>query len=201
MALRVLAVDVGTKNLAFCLSHGLDRAPEFWRVFDCGTKKSATIPMKRAAALEIMDTDIRALMENVDLVVIEQQPTQNTTTVCLQYTLQTWFEYEFKNVDTRIMSAHLKLADHHKYPKDTYAQRKKAAIKVTEDIFNEKGWDLAHFHSHEKMDDLADTYLMTWYVHTHDGATTAAPKKRKRRAAAESRRRGEKSPLAADSDP
>lgn len=181
--MRVLAVDVGTKNLAFCLMSSATTRPEFWEIFNCmPKKKSATIPEKRASVLSVMNESIRPIMDNIDLVVIEQQPTQNLTTFALQHSLHTWFEYA-TGVETRIMSASLKLADFGTFK--TYNERKKQAIRITAQILTENNWDLDHFLKHEKKDDLADTFLMARYVHVHDGRTTAERKTRKRKEAAE----------------
>jgi hypothetical protein len=163
---RVMAIDVGVRNLAYCI---LSREEVVdWSVVDCipTITNSKTVPVRRLrqGVIGVLDGLLDALLGyELDLVAIEQQPTRNQRMVCLQHVIETWFALRMPEVKVECMSPRLKLSlvD---VDTQTYHDRKRAAVEETRRLFRERQWSLAFFEGHRKKDDLADTFLMADYA-------------------------------------
>lgn len=163
--MRVVAIDVGVRNLAFCASTGPGVPPLAWEVVDClaSGARRPTIAVLRTAVLRVLDARLLDEVLQADTVVVEQQPRANTSMLCIQHCIHTWLHCRVPNVRVVSMSSRQKLADQGRGL--TYTQRKRAAIDAVRRHFLARDWDLADFEAQPKKDDLADAFLMTLVAH------------------------------------
>lgn len=155
--MRVLAIDVGTKNLGVCaVQHEKILA---WDVL--------TLRGGQAAQVHQSLQESHALFEAVDRCVIEKQPPRNPTMCRIQHYLEFWCAT--KNIPVTIQDARAKLryAEStqfwaHDDDTSTYHRRKKAAVAVVGrllDATDQPPEAKRVFRASKKKDDLADSLL------------------------------------------
>lgn len=176
---KVLAFDVGEKNLAFCFRH-IHESPRVWDVRDCVRKAKPTITEARIGFLQVLDETVKPLIqtETPDVIVIEQQVNHNNRMRMLEQVLHTWLHCFFPGIESSAMSSKLKLKD---YSTHENKQIKARAIAVTKDILRERKWSMEVLDAHaEKQDDLSDTFLMTEYVFSNQSFRAIKQRKKQK---------------------
>jgi hypothetical protein len=180
--MKLLSIDCGVKNLAYCLYNTETKLIELWEVVDISIEKCTYIPEMCIAFLE----NNKRLME-CDNVIIEKQPPRNPKMRIMEASLYSYFilcgklniEGTIKNVQT--FSPVHKLAGILGISgKKSYGARKKIAINKVKDLLGKETSDvwLRYFCEHKKRDDLADAYLMILaYIEHQDTANSAPPKR------------------------
>jgi hypothetical protein len=155
----ILSIDVGIKNLAFCIYNSDNHAIQFWKVFSVSPINN---DMARGIVKSIDDLDID--LSPLDRIVIELQPGRNKRIKAIEHFLHMYFVMKDKRVV--IFSAKHKLAgtgcENRGKTAQMYRERKKASIALCKQwlidnkdtnvewigIFDKKG---------SKKDDLADS--------------------------------------------
>lgn len=179
--MKILSIDCGIKNLAYCLYNTETKDIEEWQVMNIApypdsdkTPEHCYIPELCVAFFE----GNRHLLE-CDTVIIEKQPPRNAKMRVTESAIYTYFLLRGK-IDGIVGKVET-YSPKHKLKgilgisgKNAYSKRKKLAIqKVTEILQTqsqpqsqetntptEPGKWLRYFCEHKKRDDLADTYLM-----------------------------------------
>ena len=172
---KILAFDVGIKNLSYCLIE--DESILDWELLnlveDGKTKKNDLH--------ELSSILFHALKEkfehiNIDHIIIENQPVlKNPTMKSIQMLIYSYFAY-LKHIEARDMtvnfigaSTKVKLAEKILKEKgiemdkcsSKYQYNKKISIKCTSELLINTNEELHDFFvSHKKKDDLADCYLL-----------------------------------------
>ena len=193
--MRVLSIDVGLRNLAWCLlSRSASQelkwqgAPWWgnevhiinWKVVDIvehsGIKETINLNKTDIASIvpwfmKCLEDNKEILGENIDLVLIENQPSghtlgsgvsiSNVKTKVLSHILQAFFVA--RNIPVKFVSSSNKLKDAGEFMTDSsqYTQHKKAAKALTEKCMEEMGEGfVAMWKAFKgKKDDLADAFL------------------------------------------
>lgn len=165
--MKILGIDCGTKNLAYCIYNSDDKIIEKWEVIDITNLKCTYIPQ---ICIDYLENN-KHLLE-CDKVIIEKQPPRNAKMRVMEASLYSYFILygklsnlsSIQNVET--YSAKYKLGGMLGLSgKKSYSARKKAAIAKVKDVLspqnmnNDDTW-LRYFYEHKKRDDLADSYLM-----------------------------------------
>ena len=181
--MKILSIDCGIKNLAYCLYNTETKQIEKWEVANISpyleSDKSPEHCYIPELCVAFFDTH-KHLLE-CDTVIIEKQPPRNAKMRVTESSIYTYFLIRGK-LDGGISKVET-YSPKHKLKgilgisgKSAYSKRKKLAIqKVTEILQKEtqqetepetetpdnniKNW-LHYFCEHKKRDDLADTYLM-----------------------------------------
>jgi hypothetical protein len=155
----ILSIDVGIKNLAFCIYDSDACAIKFWKVFSLTPINN---DMARGIVKDVDDLNIDLLP--IERIVIEMQPGRNKRIKAIEHFLHMYFVMKDKRVT--IFSAKHKLAgtgcENRGKTAQMYRERKKASIALCKQwlsehedsntewigIFDKKG---------SKKDDLADS--------------------------------------------
>lgn len=164
----VLSFDIGIKNLAYCLldinktqSTILD-----WNIIDCSEK------VKKAAAnsdtIKILITELDKLdyLTNVDLILIEKQPSCNPKMRIINSCIYMYFM--IRSIDNNSKCKIVNYSPKHKLKccniqirkttKSQYSHNKKLAIEHTRFLIQDTPW-IQFFNNQTKKDDLADCFL------------------------------------------
>lgn len=146
-----LSIDIGTKNLAWCLFEG--DIPSEGRVENIHAR---TIRESLDRAIALLPGLALARQASL-LVLIEQQPLRHARMLSIMHGL--YGAYRALGCDVHIVSPQLRLpllalSD----KKATYAQRKRAAVAACLARFGD-GWK-AWLQGRQKADDLADAILL-----------------------------------------
>ena len=175
----ILSFDVGIKNLAYCIYDSQLKVILDWFVLDCSVAKNENNVLKM-----IQELDFNSQLLNVDLILIEKQPSFNpqmriiSNCLYVYFTIRIIYEQERK-IRILYYSPKKKLnlcleTDSYQKNKDIlkkrdkvsraqrYRNNKKAAIEQTaiilkESEFNNKYSD--YYNNSKKKDDLADSFL------------------------------------------
>lgn len=148
----------------YCAVHKCENATEIKK----RKVKSVTIQELNTKLIKKMDS--MPQLSDIDIVLIEQQPSKNPTMKNLSFMLNSYFIIRGMIDKQRIqkvifVSAKNKLKG--KADKDklkTYKDRKKMSIEVCRNTLNEKNAELVDFfNGHFKKDDLADCFLQGMY--------------------------------------
>lgn len=151
-------------NEGYCAVHKCENAMEIKK----RKVKSVTIQELNTKLIKKMDS--MPQLSDIDIVLIEQQPSKNPTMKNLSFMLNSYFIIRGMIDKQRIqkvifVSAKNKLKG--KADKDklkTYKDRKKMSIEVCRNTLNEKNSELVDFfNGHFKKDDLADCFLQGMY--------------------------------------
>jgi hypothetical protein len=166
--MKILGIDCGVKNLAYCIYDTETKIIEKWDVIDVSEKASLTY---------IPDMCITYLDKHKDLldcdkVLIEKQPPRNGKMRVMEASLYCYFTLRGTIDENKQITSVETYSAKHKLGgmlglsgKKSYGARKKAAIKKVTDILSDEGkkidepW-LRYFCEHKKRDDLADSWLM-----------------------------------------
>jgi len=185
--MRILSFDVGIVNLAYCI---IETVPEpkilHWEIIELakrGNTFSAHITTSGIAEIYltlINQLDIRPHLLNVDLVLIEKQPSFNPKMRIIAGCLQTYFYIrgvvdkpvdKIKSVEFFSPKHKLKCytgpeidisSKNGKTVKGKYAQTKKMGVEIARRKlveYNETPEFTQFFESSKKRDDLSDCYL------------------------------------------
>ena len=121
--MRVLAIDVGIKNLSLCILEKPNTII-WWRCLDCSnnwiTRTKKKWPKKPSISIQVEAlvftlNEHKSMIENLENVVIENQPAgtfgkhSNTTMKCLQHSMQAWFLTTNPQVTIEMVSPKSKL--------------------------------------------------------------------------------------------
>lgn len=174
--MRVLAIDVGIKNLAFCYMENTPQSGNvlWWdNVVVTDLKKPPLETLVQALTSKLSDmfaADQR--FDTADVVLIENQPmnkngTMKTVAVAI-FTFFVMLKQQHGTVDSvRFMSPMSKLKCAKAPPPGrnlTYKERKHAAIEmVRRYLVSHSRDDQEWFGRQKKKDDLADAFLMAQY--------------------------------------
>lgn len=169
---KVLSIDVGIRNLSFCIMNDEYKVCKWDNVsiIDEGVSvKSVKVSTLVENLLSFLSDNFGADHEDIDEVIIENQPAlKNATMKTLAIVLYTYFKMMNMNVGNFNNIRFIPAANKLKCKKamlitdsiKKYSDRKKAAIKIALEYLsiydnNKKDW----FAGHKKKDDLADSYL------------------------------------------
>ncbi len=181
----ILSWDIGTNNMCFCL---LDYSNEY--EFDIKVWENMNLEsddIKSSVDRLIKELDRRQWMLEIDHIAVESQTKPNVSTKVLSHVLQTYFStktyFSVKNMNYEegddlyiippnfhFVSAISKFRASKKKYTNTFKNKSKGnkamAIQMATDIMIESGLDdeLAYFRSHDKKDDLADSFLQALSV-------------------------------------
>ena len=164
--MRILAIDCGIKNLAWCLYDSSEGHIVDWEVADVtdvGTKDTP-VPEKL-----VMYLQTKPGMLECDVVLIEKQPPRNAKMRIVEAVLHTYFVIKGKlaTAAEHHIGEVISYSAKHKLAgvigiqgKTNYGARKKAAIAKVIELLPEGRWR-SFFCSQKKKDDSADCFLMT----------------------------------------
>jgi len=160
--MKVLSIDVGTKNLAVCV---LDADPdepeiEYWNVLETTGLKDL-----------FEQLDVEVCLDESTHVVIEKQPSFNPKMRGVASALETYFIIRGQ-LDSTHVTRVVSFSPKHKItlcaaripsppvPKSKrYRMHKKIAIEECADRIKESSTLTGFYSGHKKKDDLADSYL------------------------------------------
>lgn len=148
--MKVLSIDVGTKNLAMCLIDDSKIIHE-WEV--------GGVPSEDPEIYKNLKKylDQRPWVIDADKVVIERQPDKNKRMKSVENFLHAYFIIHDK--DTILFHAKNKVPDVVGGGKRKYRQRKMVSIERCLEFLQETNQHVRFFKNHKKKDDLADTVL------------------------------------------
>lgn len=164
--MKILAIDVGIKNLALCYCE--DGVPIEWcneQLCDCAYEPSQNVPyiLRFVRRWE-------HLFEGADIVVVERQMRVNMRII------EAVFQALFFD-KTRLLSAR-SVKQRFGLSRRNYRQNKQAAVEYVQQYLSAKLPDrVAWFEAQRKKDDLADALLMALFfsLASAPGADTGAP--------------------------
>jgi hypothetical protein len=183
--MRILGIDCGVKNLAYCLYNSETKLIELWEVIDISDNSCIYIPQQ---CINYLEKNKRLL--NCERVIIEKQPPRNGKMRVMEASLYSYFMLCGKLDDSYPITSVETYSAKHKLGgmlglsgKKSYGARKKAAIAKVKDILSKENTDLEnpwlhYFCEHKKRDDLADSYLMILAYITQQNDTQIEPPKR-----------------------
>lgn len=160
--MKVVSIDVGTKNLALCVLGLQDNVPdiEYWNVLETNGLKDM---------FEQMDSEI--ILDAETHVVIEKQPSFNPKMRTVAAALYTYFLIRGQ-LDSDTVDKLLYFSPKHKIqlcakrlpetpiPKSKrYRLHKKMAVEECAERISHSDTLSQFYKSHKKKDDLADSYL------------------------------------------
>lgn len=159
--MKVLAFDIGIKNLAFCSI--VDNTITKWKILDISADNFNNVSKNLITSLhqEFLPEDV------YDVVLIENQPTlQNPTMKSIQMLIYSFFliqTYQNKsNCNVKLVSPNNKLKVKLNTSKEklSYKKKKQHSIELTKLYLeeNHKEW-IEEFSTCKKRDDLADCFL------------------------------------------
>jgi hypothetical protein len=161
--MKILAIDCGVKNLAFCLYNTETEQIEKWIVEDISDPKLPTGGYIPDICIDYLEKH-KELLE-CDCVIIEKQPPRNAKMRVMEAVLYSYFKLSGNKVET--YSAKHKLSGILGISgKNAYNARKKMAITKIKEYLggsqegSEKDKWFRYFCEYKKKDDLADCYLM-----------------------------------------
>jgi len=176
----ILSFDVGIKNLAYCIYDSKLKVILDWNILDCSVNKNENNILKLIEQL-----DLNPQLLDIDLVLIEKQPSFNpqmriiSNCLYVYFTMRIIYEQDRKIrilyyspkkklnlcLDTESYQKNLPILK--KKDKTSKSQRyrnnKKAAVEQTiillEDTNKFNNLYINYFNSSKKKDDLADSFL------------------------------------------
>lgn len=175
----LLSIDCGIKNLAMCLIDPSTKKIHQWDV--------SGVPPKHADGLFpclVRHLNERPWVLEAKTVLIEKQPDRNRSMKSVENLLHTYMLVKDPDREVIIYDARHKIPDVAGAGKAKYAQRKKTSIERARKFLqaNEvnNNW-IAHFDTHKKKDDLADTVMqaLSFIDRTPGGAKTEKPEPKK----------------------
>ena len=145
----ILSIDVGIKNMSFCVFRSTDKRVLFWKCFEVKPGQAGDMCLGIVAAVgQLTAQDHKCnhspeacplVMEDVDRVVIERQPGRNQRIKCMEAYLHMYFVTQGKPVT--IYSARHKLAGSGMENKgkgnSQYNARKKASVILAKQWLSE----------------------------------------------------------------
>jgi hypothetical protein len=177
----LLSIDVGIKNLAYCLFR--DGNIRVWQVVDIGIQDNKNIQVLVNAVFDVLDNIVYNEMCEADytkeeiIVLIENQPVmKNPVMKNLQVIIATYATMLERNgvickVSVKFISASskLKLIEQETGIKitKTYSANKKAAIAHVKTLIEQSGdvYMKEVFEGTKKKDDISDVYLQArWWM-------------------------------------
>jgi hypothetical protein len=179
--MRILGIDCGFKNLAYCLYDSELKAIHTWEVVDI-SEKSSYIPEK---CIEYFDKHLNLL--ECDRVIIEKQPPRNGKMRVMEAALYCYFILRGKLDESKPISRVETYSAKHKLGgmlglsgKKSYGARKKAAIHKVMELLGKETDDkwLRYFCEHKKRDDLSDSWLMVLAYIDQESSQQNEPPKR-----------------------
>ena len=169
--MRILGIDCGIKNLAYCLYNTDTKEIEKWNVIDISTNTNANLTYIPDMCINYLDEHTYLL--DCDKVLIEKQPPRNGKMRVMEAALYCYFTLRGKLDENKQLSSVETYSAKHKLGgmlglsgKKSYGARKKAAIVKVTAILSKDNIDLndpwlRFFCEHKKRDDLSDAFLMT----------------------------------------
>jgi len=160
--MKVLSIDVGTKNLAVCVLEVQDGIPdiEYWNVLETNGLKDM-----------FQQIDVEIILDGISDVVIEKQPSFNPKMRNVAAALYTYFLIRGQ-LDSDTVQNLLYYSPKHKIslcagrlppgpiPKSKrYRMNKKMAVEECAERISQSETLSQFYSSHKKKDDLADSYL------------------------------------------
>ena len=164
--MKVLSIDVGICNLAYCsITYDEKIAIDAWGVLKIVESKKT--PLRTIADSIVAHFDTLFQSTAYDIVLIENQPCMKAPTMkSVQMLIYAYFVMQHPACEIHMVSATQKLRVLlNDYPGSkqtkTYTERKKRAILVTQRYLDTSkvSCDLDVFASSKKKDDLADSFL------------------------------------------
>lgn len=151
--MKILSIDVGTKNLAFCLYDNTSKVIHNWDASGIPTESTLGLFPCLLKHLRSMPWTL-----TTDIVLIEKQPEHNKRMKSVEHFLYSYFLISNRNV--QLWDARHKVPDIAGPGKAQYRKRKQAAIQRCETFLVEtQSQFLSFFRESKKKDDLADTVL------------------------------------------
>jgi len=185
--MKILSFDVGIVNLAYCIIETNENGPKilYWEIIELskkGSTFSAHIASSGIAELYLVlinQLDQREHLRDVDIVLIEKQPSFNPKMRIIAGCLQTYFYIrgvvdkptdKIRSVEFFSPKHKLKCYDgpeldisskNGKIVKGKYAQTKKMGVAIARTKLEEysETSQIPFFENHKKKDDLSDCYL------------------------------------------
>ena len=155
--MKIISIDVGIKNLAYCLIDTTDNSILDWNVLDCSG------PNETLRVIEEIDS--LSYLTSADIILLEKQPSFNPKMRNISTALYVYFIIRIQheqNKSCKILfyspKYKLKCCDieiTHK-SKSKYRQNKNLGIVHTRALLKTHN---SFFENHRKKDDLADCYL------------------------------------------
>jgi len=191
--MRILAIDCGYKNLAFCLyDTELETKIIKWDVINLSEIDGRTNPDSTPEQIvSFFDSDKNSELLQCDTVIIEKQPPRNAKMRIIESILYTYFYIRGKISDVSRIAKVATFSPKHKLAgiigiagKSCYATRKKKAISKVAELLGESSlteWQ-KYYCEYKKRDDLADCYLMViaYIQQQNENITTNNDDKKKR---------------------
>jgi len=207
--MKILSFDVGIVNLAYCIIETNENSPKIlnWEIIELSKKGSTfTAHIASSGVAELYLTlinqlDQRPFLKEVDVVLIEKQPSFNPKMRIIAGCLQTYFyirgvvdklEAKIRSVEFFSPKHKLKCYDgpeldisskNGKIVKGKYAQTKKMGIAIARSKLEEYSEidKIPFFENHKKKDDLSDCYLqaLTYILFKENSNRSSTQKKLK----------------------
>jgi hypothetical protein len=167
-AARLLSFDIGIYNMAYCLAELGEPAKIIKWEKICLKDKKEKIDFNELVTRLIDTLETLFDTEPLDFVLIENQPCIKAPTMkSLQMVIYTFFM--IRRIHVKLVSAMNKLKvslnKEHEKEKLTYAEKKKAAVRLTKAYIGDTGEWPSHFAKEKDSPDLSDAYLqMVWFI-------------------------------------
>lgn len=169
--MRVLSLDCGVRNLAYCVFDTVGSKIDRWEAVDLVA--GAGIPQSGPRLVElVVDAVIsRPWLLTCDRVVIERQPSRNPKMICVQHALAStfiaarrWGQGTCESTDVTLANARRRWSGCAAVVrgKRGYGNRKSASVRAARTWLHEHAFgtpELAHFEASPKRDDLADCLM------------------------------------------
>jgi hypothetical protein len=155
--MRILAFDIGIKNLAYCLLDGMKVLR--WELCNISGTCFEETSKNLIAILHELFPDVE-----YDVVLVENQPTKNPTMKSIQMLLYGYFQvqaYQMGGFDVKLVSASSKwkVSKCNKKGKIPYKEGKKLAVELCASYLDPQCPFTIVYNDCKKKDDLADAFL------------------------------------------
>ena len=159
----ITGIDIGVKNMAFCLFDSETNQIYEWEVFEIGDGSISNL-------IKGFDQFMYQKLVNYDTdeitFVIEKQPFRNAKMRRIEAYTECYCNMTFPDSQAHILHAKTKLNDPTLKGKNNYTARKKLAIDRVTEYIQKNTQDVTiveKFNKTKKKDDLSDTLLLALY--------------------------------------
>lgn len=158
---KILSIDIGKKNMGFCLFDGSEL---IFGLFDIDSNTTMKNMLGRNLVLVQWFRRIFEQHENIHIVVIEKQVVNNVVAMCIQSSIISIVSTMRPDVDIICYDPKNKFVYTNDHYNSKAKEHKKLSIKYAESILKYLRHDLEYFRSFHKQDDISDAIVMAFII-------------------------------------